>query len=124
MIPRDRSPPALARWRAAGLVTRALAWAGRKSLPIYLVHQLVLLAVLAGVLQILGPHPQAQARAFLGQCTAECVETNRDAGFCRTVCACIVDRLRESGSFTRRGTPVEQSRIPDLARACLRADPP
>ena len=119
---RRRTAPSVARWRAESSAAQLLAWAGRKSLLIYLIHQPVLLAALMGVLQFAGPHPEAQARAFLQQCTAECLGTG-SVGFCRATCACVVDRLRESGGF-RRGASEDQSRISSLAQACLRVDPP
>ena len=41
-----RETMAVARWRATNWLSKGLVWAGRKSLPIYLTHQIILLAVL------------------------------------------------------------------------------
>jgi uncharacterized membrane protein len=118
----------VSRWRARTAPARLLAWAGRWSLPIYLIHQPVLLALLYGVLQVTGPHPEAQARTFVGQCAAECAQTNGNPAFCRSVCTCIGGRLRESGSFGRvqaSGPSAEdQSRVLEAAQACRREAAP
>src|SRR5215211_6430433 len=95
---RRRTAPSVARWRAESSAAQLLAWAGRKSLLIYLIHQPVLLAALMGVLQFAGPHPEAQARAFLQQCTAECLGTG-SAGFSGDV------RLRCGSSSGERRLP-------------------
>jgi uncharacterized membrane protein len=117
----------LARWRAADAASRVLVWAGRKSLPIYLLHQLVLLAVLYGVLQVLGPNPIAEARPFLLECEANCVEQNGQPELCRTTCSCIVDNLRQSDLWQKivgnRLAAEDQTRISRAAQLCLRRPP-
>jgi uncharacterized membrane protein len=118
----------LARWRGSDGVSRALIWAGRKSLPIYLVHQPLLMAVLYGVLQLTGPNPVAEARPFMDQCERNCLQQNAQPGTCRAVCACVVDALRESELWRKvlgnRVDAEDQTRISRAAQQCLRRPPP
>jgi uncharacterized membrane protein len=117
----------LARWRARNVLSRTLVWAGRKSLPIYLVHQIVLLAVLYGVLQITGPDPVAEARPFMMECEANCVEQNGQPTLCRSTCSCIVDNLRQGDLWQKildgRVAAEDQTRISRAAQQCLRKAP-
>lgn len=117
----------LARWRATNWLSKALVWAGRKSLPIYLTHQIVLLAVLYGVLQIVGPNPAAEARPFLAECEANCVEQNGQPGLCRSTCSCIAENLRQSDVWRKildgTVTAEDQTRISRTAQQCLRKAP-
>jgi uncharacterized membrane protein len=112
-----RRPGALARWRADGL-WRALAWAGRKSLPIYLVHQVVLFGALSGLASVVGPNPVAQ-------CAADCTRQSGNAAVCRTTCRCVVERVREAGALGRitAGPLSEADRdlLGEAARMCRRA---
>lgn len=114
----------VARWRASGRVFGALKFAGRKSLPIYLVHQPVLLALLYGVLLATGPNPAAESRPFIRECRMSCLENNGNAATCEALCDCAVDRLRESGLWpdiaAGRAGPADQGRISDVAQQCLR----
>lgn len=87
----------LSQWRASNRPTRWLATAGRWSLPVYLLHQPVMLAVLYGVLRMTGPHPEADARPFRAQCEAQCVKSNGEASLCRWTCNCLVDLLKRDG---------------------------
>ncbi len=51
-------------WRAEGRLARGLAFAGRHSLAIYLIHQPVLMALFTGLVTLTGPHPQAGVAEF------------------------------------------------------------
>lgn len=117
----------LARWRAEDGFSRGLVWAGRKSLPIYLTHQIVLLAILFGVLQIVGPNPVAEARPFMMECEANCVEQNGQPGLCRSTCSCIVDNLRQGDLWQKilenTVAAEDQTRISRAAQQCLRRAP-
>jgi uncharacterized membrane protein len=121
-------PPALRRWRADNPPARLLALAGRKSLPIYLLHQPVLLALLYGVLQVTGPSPAAQAAPFLQECEANCRRGGSSAASCSATCGCVVGELRQAGLWPQaladRITPEEQPRISGLVQQCLRRSPP
>jgi uncharacterized membrane protein len=114
----------LARWRARDALAGALAWMGRKSLPIYLIHQPVLLAVLYGVLAVTGPDATA---VFVGQCRVDCTRQGGNAEMCRNFCPCMADRLKASGDFDRllkdetgaAGDP----KVSEAAQMCLRRNP-
>jgi uncharacterized membrane protein len=117
----------LARWRAGNPLARILVWAGRKSLPIYLTHQIVLLTVLYGVLQIVGPNRMAEAQPFMDQCQAICLR-NSQPQTCRALCACTIETLRESDLWQKvlsnTTSPEDQTRISQAAQQCLRQSPP
>ncbi|MEZ0170885.1 heparan-alpha-glucosaminide N-acetyltransferase [Microvirga sp. TS319] len=126
LVPRAGAWP-LARWRARDPLSRFLVLAGRKSLPIYLLHQLVLLALLSGILQVTGPNPRAEARPFMNDCVASCLRENVPAATCSSVCSCTVDRLRQDDLWQKAlsgaMTEDERTRMSRMAQQCLRRDP-
>jgi uncharacterized membrane protein len=123
----SRPAMALARWRGTGSLSRLLIFAGRKSLPIYLLHQMVLLAALYGLLQLTGPNPMAEARPFMAQCEAGCAGQNGEPGQCRAACTCIAGGLRKEGLWQRvlrdDLRPEDQTRVSGIVQQCARNGP-
>ena len=128
MLLPHRETLGLARWRAADPVSRGLRWAGRKSLPIYLIHQLVLLALLYGVVQITGPNPRAEARQFMDDCQASCLRQSVSRETCQSVCSCTVESMRQGDLWQKYLAntlgPEDQTRISRAAQQCLRGAAP
>jgi uncharacterized membrane protein len=120
-----RRGDALARWRATNRLTHTLVHAGRWSLPIYLLHQPILLALFYGLLQITGPNPAAEAAPFIRQCTAGCISGDRDQALCAAVCRCTAERLQPKKSLWRdvmhnQVAPEDRSRVNETAQQCYR----
>lgn len=111
---------ALARWRGHGPVFRTLIWAGRKSLPIYLIHQLVLLGALYGVLQVTGPNPSAA-------CQQICLQQNGNPALCPSVCSCITELEPQRSLWQRllrgQASAEDDERISRAAQQCMRRPP-
>ncbi|UVF17690.1 DUF1624 domain-containing protein [Microvirga terrae] len=111
----------LAGWRARNPLLRTLIWAGRKSLPIYLIHQVALLGLLYGVAQIVGPSPTAACRQI-------CLMQNGDPALCPSVCSCILQQAPDRDLWQRlmagKAAAEDNTRISRAAQQCMRQSPP
>lgn len=119
-----RSLPA--RWLACGARWRALRWAGRHSLAVYLGHQAVLYPATALLALALGTtRPPPWAAAFDRQCQADCEASGAEAAPCRSTCACVRRGVADAGlEGGTRDAVADQARLSTLVRACFgRAGP-
>jgi uncharacterized membrane protein len=80
----------------AGRWSRPLAFAGRHSLAVYLVHQPVLIAGLWLFAQAFPAPVETPEVQFRASCEATC-EESRDAEFCTRYCVCMLDALEPDG---------------------------
>src|SRR5690606_23171679 len=91
-----------------------LAFLGRHSLVVYLVHQPVLISLLF-VFSL--AYPPDLAAGFVSKCEAEC-DASLGADFCMRFCGCALDELREQDLFAafQSGTipPGDSERIEAL----------
>jgi len=98
-----RHAATIARFQPKSRVLRALAFGGRHTLLLYLVHQPLIVGGLALATAVLPPPSKDVLRArFVGQCSASCTAHGDKAPFCGAVCGCLFDHLHGTDLYAMK----------------------
>jgi uncharacterized membrane protein len=77
-----------------GRIGRVLATMGRWSLPIYLIHQPLLLAVIMPLSMVMAPDEAARDLDFLNACQSSCEAGGTTAALCAIYCQCGLEGVK------------------------------
>ncbi len=117
-------------WHSDLPIARGLAFLGRWSLPIYLVHQPVIIGALWVLMQLQGqpvmpaPAPEfsTETSGFLQSCNASCAAGGGTAEQCSTYCDCALDQIAAQNLWSAVAsadrTAAEQLLVDGVTRLC------
>lgn len=101
--------------------TWPLAFGGRHSLAVYLIHQPVLIGCVWLFSQLFPPAEVPREVRFRQSCEASCGE-QRDTAFCARYCVCMLDTLSRDGAiesiYAGDRSEALQSRVQEIAGRC------
>lgn len=111
-------------WQGADPLGRVLRWAGRYSLPIYLIHQVVLVGALYLFTLVVGTSEATSAyrQGFGPSCRTNCAAEDFSAPFCEAYCTCLADRIEAEDLWQAIGpaelSSSDQSLFTDMVQSC------
>lgn len=88
---------AAGQWRDTGKIGKTLTLAGRHSLAIYLIHQIVLMGLFGAIAWVTGPSQAALDMRVTRTCHVACAANGSPQAFCNKYCDCLVGSLRQDG---------------------------
>jgi uncharacterized membrane protein len=113
-----------------GAIAKALAFIGRWSLLIYLLHQPPIYGALLGLVTLFPPAPPAQlvipaltpAEEFTMNCTPTCTATGGTEKYCTAYCACALEQIGKGNLWdainAEDQTPEQQSDTTQVVNLC------
>jgi len=118
-----------ARWRPNSAPAKLVAFGGRNSLFVYLVHQPLFIGALFLFVQATGQMaapklPDAEAAPFLTACQRSCVGTGTPKEICERVCSCSMDGLKQANLWVKvladALSPAESEQAREIGMTCAR----
>lgn len=98
------------------IATRSVAFLGRHSLALYLVHQPLFFAGFTAVAMLTAPMHNAR---FEEACRAQCVASGASAQKCETACDCAAREAAREDALPDAATDEGRARLERIARACV-----
>ncbi|MCC0003122.1 MAG: DUF1624 domain-containing protein [Methylobacteriaceae bacterium] len=112
----------LARIAGTSPPARLLAFGGRHSLTIYLVHQPVFFALLSAAVWAFPPQTMADEAPFRAQCERQCLASGSQPSLCVSACACAAREMKRLGLWTKlqggRLDDAENAIVSRIAKDC------
>ncbi|MFV0280466.1 MAG: DUF1624 domain-containing protein [Rhodoblastus sp.] len=119
-----RAFAALAAISGANPPARLLAFGGRHSLLVYLVHQPIFFGVLTAAVWAFGPPAPAGEQPFRAACERQCTTTGAGAAQCQQSCACVVRTIKRLDLWDKLNNTglnsAEQTVLGRVARDCAK----